>query len=436
MMPRVGAAETLPEGAAVRRRLLMVCYYYPPLGGIGSMRPAKLARYLPEFGWDATVLTPENGIYFRDESLEFSTREVVRTRSLELSRVAKRVIGQPGDLKPATVGPVLRRVRDVVRQTIYFPDGQVGWYPFAVRAGSRLLRRSRFDALLSSSGPVTTHLVARRLAHRHGAPWVAEFRDTWSDPRDATEVGALSRRRARRLEASLVRDASAVVVPSPSWGELFESKGARRVQVITNGFDSADLPPRRTPRDSVLTHVGSLYPGFQDLRPVWAALHRARRLGEAPVAKLLFVGNLHPDVRSELADYGLDDMLEVTGFLSHRDALARMMSSSALLVAGGRDDRPILRGVIPGKIFEYLASGLPILYVGRTDADPARLLAQFPGCFVIGPGDVDAAEAALGAVATGPVERETDQFTWRALARRLAATLDTVASGGSRAPGN
>jgi len=226
----------------------------------------------------------------------------------------------------------------------------------------------------------------------------------------------------------LVTDASAVVVPSPSWGELFESKGARRVQVITNGFDSADLPPFRRPSETVLTHVGSLYPGFQDLRPVWAALQRARRSGQSPVNRLLFVGNLHPDVRRELADHGLDDMLEVTGFLPHRDALARMMESSALLVAGGRDDRPILRGVIPAKIFEYLGSGLPILYVGTKDADPARLLMQFPGCFLIGPGDVDAAQAALQAIETGPVDRETGPFTWRALTRSLANTLDRVVS--------
>lgn len=407
----------------------MVCYYFPPLGGIGSLRPAKLAKYLPDFGWEPTVISPANGSYFRDDSIEVPAGKVMRTGTFELSRLGKRVIGQPEELKPATVGPVLGAVRTTVRELLYFPDSHVGWYPFAVRSGNRVLATSEFDAVLSSSGPVTTHLVGRHLAKRHSLPWVAEFRDTWAEPRDNNESSRLNQRRARRLERSLVSDASAVVVPSPSWGELFEAKGAQKVGIVTNGYEPADLPALKTPPETVLTHIGSLHPGFQDLRPVWAALQRLRSSGGAPVKKLLFVGHVHDVIRRQLAEHGLDDMVEITGFVSHRDAMARMMGSSALLVAGGGDDRPVLRGVIPGKIFEYLASGLPILYVGRTDADPARILMQFPGCFIVGPGDSVGVESALKAIDRGPVVRDTSVFTWRVLAGRVAETLDAVAEG-------
>src|SRR5262249_48710710 len=116
------------------RRVLMICYYFPPLGGTGSVRALKFAQYLPAFGWGPTVIAPRNGVYYRDSTLEFDERKVARTASLEISRTAKRVIGSRGgsDTSPADVGPALERVRGFVRRWMYRPDPQIGWYPCAV----------------------------------------------------------------------------------------------------------------------------------------------------------------------------------------------------------------------------------------------------------------------------------------------------------------
>lgn len=227
------------------RRVLMVSYYFPPLGGIGSLRALKFATYLPEFGWEPTVLAPRHGAYYRDPSLLFPEEKVARTGSLELSRLGKRALGAGGsDTQPAGVGPFLRRVRGLVRRFVYRPDAQVGWYPFAVAVGRRVLRERRFDAVFSSSFPITAHLVARRLHRDTGLPWVAEFRDPWTD---VANPGDPLRRRDQRLERALASEAAAVVVPSPAWGALFRGKGARVVEVITNGYDPADIPPCQPP---------------------------------------------------------------------------------------------------------------------------------------------------------------------------------------------
>ncbi len=195
------------------RRVLMVNYYFPPLGGIGSLRALKFATYLPEFGWEPTVLAPRDGAYYRDPSLAFPEERVVRTRSLELSRLGKRALAAGGtDTEPALVGPFLGRAREMVRRWIYRPDAQVGWYPFAVFAGRRTLRARRFDAIVSSSFPITAHLVARRLHRSAGLPWVAEFRDPWTDLLDTRDP---RRRRDKPLERALVAEADVVVVPSP-----------------------------------------------------------------------------------------------------------------------------------------------------------------------------------------------------------------------------
>ena len=405
------------------RRLLMVAYYFPPLGGIGSLRAMKLAAYLPESGWDVTVLAPRRGTYYRDPTLSFPEEKVVRTGSLELSRAGKAVLA-PGtsDTRPARVGPLRRRLRDAARKWLYRPDPQIGWYPFAVRAGRRVLREGRFDAVFSSSFPITAHLVGRRLHRDSGLPWVAEFRDPWTDliaeddPQKAREVAR---------ERSLVVEATRVVTVSEAWAELFRGKGARGVGVVTNGYDAADLGGGRAPDGIVITHLGSFYSGQQDLSAVWPALRRLRDAAPARRLRLRFVGDLDAGLRREIAAHGLEEALEVTGFLPHREALAQTADSSILLGAGARDARPVLKGLIPAKLFEYLGTGLPILYVGDARTDAALLLARQPGCFVVSPGDEASAERALReALETPRVARDLEAYTRRALAARLAVVLD------------
>lgn len=409
------------------RRVLMVSYYFPPLGGIGSLRALKFATYLPEFGWQPTVLAPRQGAYYRDESLAFPESQVARTASLELSRVGKRAVGAGGsDTQPATVGPVLGRARDLVRRFLYRPDAQVGWYPFAVAAGRSVLRERRFDAIFSSSFPITAHLVARRLHRDTGLPWVAEFRDPWTD---VMSPGDPRRRRDERLERELLAAAAAVVVPSPAWADLFRGKGARAVSVITNGYDPADIPPCRPPGGFVLTHVGSLYLDRQDLSAVWPALAALRSARAVEGLRLRFVGGLRPAVRQQIEANSLADALEVTEFLPHREALAAMASSSALLVAGARDARPALAGMIPAKVFEYMGTGLPLIYVGDGASDAAQLLAVHPRCHLVPPNDVESAHRALLAAAhEAPLARSLEPFTRRTLAGRLAGVLAGAAA--------
>ena len=267
--------------------------------------------------------------------------------------------------------------------------------------------------------------MARRLHRSAGLPWVAEFRDPWTDhlePRDPR------RRRDEPLERAIVAEADAVVVPSNDWADLFRRKGAREVAVITNGYDSADIPARHPPNGFVVTHVGSLYPDRQDLSAVWPALAALRGSPGMEGLRLRFVGDLGPAVRREIETHGLGSLLEVTGFLPYRDALAQMAASSVLLVAGARDPRPLLKGMIPAKVFEYLATGLPVIYVGDPATDVAALLAGQPRCHRVPPGDVEAARSALRAASTEvPGERALGPFTRRELTGRLAAVLAGLA---------
>ena len=163
------------------RRALIVAYYFPPLGGIGSLRVSGFATHLREYGWEPTVLAPRDGAYYRDPQISFPEHDVIRTPSIEFSRVGKRVLRAGGtDVVAADVGGARAAVRRGARAALYFPDAQIGWYAPALITARRALRERRFDAVFSSSFPITAHLVARRLHRWLKIPWIAEFRDPWS----------------------------------------------------------------------------------------------------------------------------------------------------------------------------------------------------------------------------------------------------------------
>jgi len=415
------------------RRVLMISYYFPPLGGIASVRAVKFARYLPEFGWDPVVITPRNGAYFRDPTLEFDERKIVRTPSLEISRTAKRMIGSTrGDTRPAEVGPMMERVRRFAARWVYRPDAQVGWYPFALASARRALREGRCDAILSSSFPITAHLVGRRLHRDSQIPWVAEFRDLWTD------LSRYDSQRRRRFdeatERELLTTATDVVTVSESYAKLLSDRGARGVSVITNGFDPADF--RGTPRAgrSLATYVGTYYPDRQDLRTVLQTLGRLIQSGLLSGFGMRFVGDFPETLRETLVQAGLSNAVECTGFVPHREALGYIEDSTLLLLAGpvsGAFSGSKVRGNIASKVFEYLGSRRPILYVGEADSDVERILRRFAGVACVRPGDAKGTEEAiLRLVRQEPTVHRglLDVYTWRSLTGQLARILDAASS--------
>lgn len=399
----------------------MVAYYFPPLGGIGSIRAMKFATHLPEWGWRTSVLAPDTAGLGGDDLPPLLAGSVVRARSFEIGRLANAVVGA-GHGRSELSAPIRHELRRFAHRFLYYPDPQVGWYPFALRAARRIARGSRLDAIFSSSVPVTAHLIARRLHRESGVPWVAEFRDPWAD----VAPSPFSARRDR-LERGILREANAIVTVSEAWKDRFVEKGARRAYVITNGFDPADLPAPAPVEGFVVTHLGSFYPGWQDLQAVWNALRRMRSEEPNLAMRIRFVGEAPPSVRREIAAHGLSDVLEVTGNLPQRQALAATQASSVLIASGFHENHPLHRGVIPAKIFEYLGTGLPILYLSPPDTDAARLLSAQPACRVVAAGDTDGVREGLRDLrGQGRVERDIGPLTRQALAGRLAEVLESV----------
>jgi glycosyltransferase involved in cell wall biosynthesis len=403
-------------------RVLIVAYYFSPIGGIGSIRLTRFASILPELGWDVTVLAPRDTPHEHDPRLEFPEKRVVRARSIELSSVGRAALSVPaGEAATSRSRPVIGALRSAAHHYVFFPDPQIGWYPGAVSAGRQLVREQRFDAVYSSSNPMTAHLIARTLSRRAGLPWVAEFRDPWADRRAPDYP---YKRAAAGLERRLAREATRVVMPSPTWARHYGEHWGVEVDVVPNGADIKAVA-RQRPERPTLTHVGTYYPADHDLSAVWRALARMRKDGAAELPRLRFVGPLPDEVPAELRRYGLEDLIESTGFVPHDEAMREMASTSMLLASGAAGDDAARRGWVPAKLFDYLATSVPILYVADAESDAAQLLAGRPGCNVVAPDDVDGAAAALAAgLSGGDFPRDVTDLSRETRARSLAEVLE------------
>ncbi len=413
-----------------RRTALLVAYHFPPLGGMASLRALRFARRLPEFSWDTLVLTAARGDFVHDASLSFPHERTLRAFNLELSRAARGALRlPPGAAQGFAPRSPHARLRDFARRWLYRPDAQVGWYPFALTAARRLLRERRVDAIVSTAYPLTAHLVARQLQRETGLPWVADFRDLWSDW--STETG-----RRLRLDQDLERDvlarASAVTTVSPTYARVLQERGARRVLVLTNAFDEdAFAGPAPEPEAGTCAYLGTYYPGYQDhLETALRALGQLATQGRAADLRLRFIGPPPRALESLLRDVGLGAHTEATGFLPHHAAARELRRAQVVFFAGPESDQPpALRGNVAGKVFEYLACGRPILMVGHPGSDVARLLEPFEHARTLPVGAVAAAARAFVELLAwrGRVDSARLQpYTSRTQARRLAELLDTL----------
>jgi glycosyltransferase involved in cell wall biosynthesis len=381
-------------------KVLLVTLYFPPSGGGGVQRPLKLATHLPAYGIETHVLAPDDSKWVhRDDELLAPTQAWVH-RAHYLGPAGKR----PADELHGTEG--LERFGAQARlfgRRLLVPDENVSWNLTAIPAATRIVKREEIDVVITTSPPNSIHLVGAAVKRLTGTRWVADLRDSIAaHPHRRIESLAVRAKEstAAGIARLVARSADGIVTASEAIAEearSLEPRGA--VTTIPNGCDFDDfagLEYRRGDRFTI-THAGSFF-GKRSPRPFLEAL-AASNLDV--VAR--FVGDFRPVDRDWAEGLGLGDRLELHPYTSHRRALELQRSSDALLLlipdAAGRG-----RGVLSGKVFEYVAAERPILAVVPPDGAAAELIREVGNGVVAPPEDVPAIGEALGAL----VER------WRA----------------------
>jgi hypothetical protein len=368
------------------QQVLLVAYYVPPAGGPAVQRILQFVEYLSEYGWQPTVLTVRQGAYpNRDPSLLEAVPPSVavhRTASLDPLALYARLTAsgddEEGSLPAGSLGDDpswLEYLARWVRANVFIPDARIGWWPFAVAAGKRLLRDNNVDMILSSGAPHSVHLIGRSLHRATRTPWVADLHDPWTDISYYDEFPHTdwARRLDARLERSVLSEASAVTTVSPSWAELFRSKAPNRYAVAENGFDAAVFADAEEPLDDsfVLAHIGKLY-ASRNPAALWEALAVLRAKEAIPDLRVRLIGTVDSVVRRSIAQHGLEPIVSIEPFVPHDEAIRQMMRSTLLLLT--IEPFAQARGMITSKLYEYLASGRPVLGIGPPDGDASAVL--------------------------------------------------------------
>ncbi|MDH3214727.1 MAG: glycosyltransferase [Candidatus Krumholzibacteria bacterium] len=421
--------------------LLMIVPFFPPHGGGGVYRALSFVRYLEKYGWRATVISPRADSYWvSDESLLDdvpSSCRVYRTRTLSgqfLLRFLQRGLkGHGSQTRSSRRFGLLRTLGSFV----LVPDTYVGWYPFAVRVGRRLLGRGRFDAIFSTSPPETSHLIAHELHRSSAIPWVADFRDPWTHLYVLQTPTLIHSRIHERLERKVCTNAS-VVVTNRSHKDLLQKKypEMKSIQIISNGYDHMKFeaysqvePPSEICR---IFHAGML----TERRSAVAFLQGVRLfLNRQPEAarrlRVLFVGPREDENDLNVRRLQLDEVVEFRDTVPHAESLRLAHSSHILLLIA-------LPHQMPGKFFEYLGARRPVLAL-VSEGEVSDLVLGLKRGEVTSMTDpvgiADKIRGLYGKYVTGTLEKDYDlsvvrEFQRETLTAKLAEYLDSLHSGG------
>jgi hypothetical protein len=432
------------------RRVAIYTYWYPPARSVASLRLTKFAKYLPSFGWDPYIFTidPVSSRYLTGplpDDAPAGRVHRVPDPSLHVyvdrlqSRLPRTGLQGSSAVAPRRNAWLVRAAYRVYREVFCFPDEAWPWLRFrpTILAASRKVEP---DVVFSSSPPGTAHVIASHVAGRLGKPWVADFRDPWSHGHTLPRT-SMTRFLERRLERRTLRSAAALTTVSDFIREQLETFHGKPVFVIPNGFDEAETP--RSVDDDIrpdgrfsIVHTGLLYERTRRPAVFFEALDRLMSAGIVKAADIVvrFYGRNLEIAAEDLQRYPqVRPSIELHNEISYAESLAVQRRATALLLLEWPDPRA--RGVVTGKIFEYLAAGRPIFALGPRDGEIDRLLKRTRrGWLATTAGEM--AELMKVAMSqfrrTGALEFEAggeniDQFSRRALTGRLAQVFDRVA---------
>ena len=371
------------------KRVLIITYYWPPSGGSGVQRWLKMSKYLPENAWQPVIYTAEDAEYpVEDPSLEKDVApetEVIRRPIVEPYSFYKKFLGiKKGEkVKAGFINEGAKKtgwkenLSVWLRGNLFIPDARCWWIKPSVKYLTRYLKEHPVDAIISTGPPHSMHLIARALHKKFNIPWVADFRDPWTDI-DFYKDLKLTRcadRKHHRLENQVLTEATRVVTVGWDCAKGLESHGAKDVIVITNGYDF-DCPiletdenlSQRQQETSLFTmsHIG-IIGANRNPETFWQAI------AELDLSiKIRLIGQVDNSVLESIKRNNIEKYVEIISYIPHNQVIEEQKKSDVLLLFV--NNTPNAKGILTGKLFEYMASGRPILCIGPENGDSARIL--------------------------------------------------------------
>lgn len=373
------------------KKVLIITYYWPPTGGAGVQRWLKFSKYFRQFNWEPIIYTPSNPDFpINDETLlkdVLPNLEILKTQINEPYDVYRKIMGKKktdtvnqGFLSESKENKVLQKMMIWVRGNFFIPDARKFWIKPSVSYLSDYLKKHKIDAIISTGPPHSMHLIALGLKQQFNIPWIADFRDPWTqiDFYNQLQLTKWADRTHKKLEKSVLKSANKVVTVSGHWAEDLKLLCNRNIDVITNGFDAEDFTSTEDTNlmpGFLFHHIGALN---KDRNPhtLWKVLGDLCKENNAfkRDLKLKFTGKTDAAVFESLKDHGIFENAEKTDYMAHSEVIKLLLKSPVLLLP--LNDTPNILGIVPGKLFEYLAAQRPIFAIGNVEGDTAKIIAD------------------------------------------------------------
>lgn len=369
----------------MKRKVLIITYYWPPSGGSGVQRWVKFTKYLPEFGWEPVIYTPENPeVPATDQSLEKEIPDditVLKTPIWEPYALYKKITGKKrvgvGFMSEEKKSSFLEAIFKWIRGNFFIPDARKFWIKPSIRYLTGYLESNTVDALITTGPPHSLHLIGLEISNRHHIPWLADFRDPWTniDFYEELMLTAWADRKHHKLEKRVLTGADRVTVVSPTMQKEMEAISRRPIDLLTNGYDSEDYREdvRELDPKFSITHIGTMVE-TRNPHNLWKVLSElvTKKPEFANDLEIQLVGKVDISILESIERYGLRPYLTKSDYLPHEEVTQVQQKSRILLLV--LNDSPNAKCLLPGKLFEYLAAKRPIITIGPSDGDVARIM--------------------------------------------------------------
>ena len=379
------------------KKVLFITYYWPPSGKASLQWPLKIIKHLPSFGWLPSVLTIDEDTFSQKDDTflnEIPTDiKVFKAKSFEPFNIYKRFTGRNKDEQLIASESISKNNKSLahrlsiwIRMNIFIPDARVGWYFPAVKEGMKLLKTEKLDAIVSIGPPHTTHLIGKKLSSQFNLPHIPVFIDPWVD---ISYYKNFNRNRLtlsidNHLEKSVLENAAKIVFVTETMKVDYVRKYPfikEKSNVLYWGYSeedfslSTDLCFEKDSDEEIILHAGNIF-DHQNPKHFWQTLRK--EIDKSRKLKMVFIGTVSPEIRQSIKNSGLDAYTEYRGFLSYKELLKEMLRSTYLLVCATEPRH------VPGKLFEYLRAGKPIIAFGDGNEEVKKILTEANAGMIFG----------------------------------------------------
>ncbi len=374
-----------------KNKVLIITYYWPPSGGSGVQRWVKFVKYLRNFGWEPIIYTPSNPEFPEiDKSLNNEIPpgiEVLTHPIWEPYQLYKKFVGldestrlKTGIVQEKSNPSLAKKLSIWIRGNFFIPDARRFWIKPSIEFLSNYLKIKSVDAIVSNGTPHSLHLIGLEINKRFNIPWLADFRDPWTniDFFDDLKLTSWAKQKHFQLEKKVLSTANVITVTTPGTKDDFLlNYPDANIEVITNGFDEddfKDVDAQREPK-FIIAHIGVLTPS-RNHPFLWDALQELVSENEsfAQNFTLRFIGSVDVSILNEISRRNLNPYLEYIPQLPHSKIPESLRRSNILLLVIRKTQNQ--QTIIPGKVFEYLAAQRPIISVGPVGSDSDQILKE------------------------------------------------------------